>query len=234
MMRSGLKEVAPGFYELPLGQVNAHIGVDDAGLTLVDTGYPGSAEKILAAIRELGHDPAELKHIVVTHCHEDHAGSLAELQRLTGATTYMHPIDAALVREGRCLRPLVRGPGVLNGLIFMLLIRRAKSTIEPARIDREVANGEVLPFLGGTRVIHTPGHCAGQIVLHAAWNGGVLFAADSCANVFGLAMSPAYEDLDEGRRTLSRLARERFSIAVFGHGKPIIAAADDKFRRKWA
>jgi glyoxylase-like metal-dependent hydrolase (beta-lactamase superfamily II) len=233
-MSSGLKEVAPGFYELALGQVNAHLCIEDEGLTLIDTGYPGSAEKILAAIRELGHGPADLKRIVVTHCHVDHAGSLAALQRLTNAETYMHPIDAALVREGRCLRPLVRGPGFLNGVIFTMLIGRAKSTIEPARIDREVVDGEVLPFLGGARVIHAPGHCAGQIVLHAPWNGGVLFAADSCASAFGLAMSPAYEDLDQGRQTLSRLARERFSTAVFGHGKPIAAAADVRFRRKWA
>jgi glyoxylase-like metal-dependent hydrolase (beta-lactamase superfamily II) len=234
MMSSGLKEVAPGFYELPLGQVNAHLCVEDEGLTLIDTGYPGSAEKILAAIRQLGRSPVDLKQIVVTHCHEDHAGSLAELQRRTNATCYMHPIDAALVREGLCLRPLVRGPGLLNGVIFMMLIRRAKSTIEPARIDREVVDGEVLPFLGGARVIHAPGHCAGQIVLHVPWNGGVLFAADSCATALGLAMSPAYEDFDEGRRTLRRIAKEHFSIAVFGHGKPIATGGDARFRRKWA
>jgi hypothetical protein len=46
-------------------------------------------------------------------------------------------------------------------------------------------------------------------------------------------MSPGYENLEEGRRSLARLARERFEVAVFGHGKPIIGGADARFRKKW-
>jgi glyoxylase-like metal-dependent hydrolase (beta-lactamase superfamily II) len=228
------KLVVPGLYELALGQVNAHLLEIADGLVLIDTGYPGNGETIVAAIHSLGHDPQKLRHIVVTHCHEDHAGSLAELKRLTGAQSYMHPIDAALVREGRCLRPLNRGPGFLNGLIFTLLIRKAKSTIEPASIDHEVADGEVLPFAGGLRAIHLPGHSAGQVALHWPEQGGVLFAADSCASVFGLAMSPAYEDLELGRRSLGRLGHEKFATAVFGHGRPIAGEASARFRRKWS
>ncbi len=229
-----LKPIAPGLYELRLGQVNAHLLDDqDDGLTLIDTGYPGSAPAILGAIRELGHSPEDLRHILVTHCHEDHAGSLAELKRLTPARSYMHAVDAAMTREGRSLRPLLPGPGLLNGLIYKLIIRKAQSSIEPAEIDHELADGEVMAFAGGLRVIHAPGHCAGQIALHWPRHGGVLFAADTCASVFGLAMSPAYEDIELGRQTLSRLAREKFAIATFGHGKPIIGGAASKFRRKF-
>src|SRR5690606_5873022 len=124
------KPIAPGLYELRLGQVNAHLIDDqDDGLTLVDTGYPGSAAAILGAIRELGRSPSDLRHIIVTHSHEDHAGSLAELNRLTPARSYMHPIDAAMTREGCSLRPLQRGPGFLNGLIYRVIIRKAQSAI---------------------------------------------------------------------------------------------------------
>lgn len=66
-----------------LGQVNSHLLETADGLVLIDTGYPGNGETIVAAIHSLGHDPQKLRHIVVTHCHEDHAGSLAELKRLT-------------------------------------------------------------------------------------------------------------------------------------------------------
>jgi glyoxylase-like metal-dependent hydrolase (beta-lactamase superfamily II) len=228
------RAIAPGLYELRLGQVNAHlIDDDDEGLTLIDTGYPVSADMILGAIRELGHSPKDLRHIIVTHCHEDHAGSLAELKRLTPARSYMHPIDAAMTRQGRSLRPLSAGPGLLNRLIYKLIVRKAQASIEPAEVDQEVADGEVLPIAGGLRVIHAPGHCAGQIALHWPRHGGVLFAADTCASMFGLAMSPAYEDLELGRPTLARLAGEEFAIATFGHGKPITGGAAAKFRRKF-
>ncbi len=228
------RSIAPGLYELRLGQVNAHLIDDqDDGLTLIDTGYPGSAATILGAIRELGRSPDDLRHIIVTHCHEDHAGSLAELKRFTPARSYMHAIDAAMTRAGCSLRPLLPGPGLLNGLIYRLIIRKAQSSIEPAEVDHDLADGEALAIAGGLRVIHAPGHCAGQIALHWPRHGGVLFAADTCASVFGLAMSPAYEDIELGRQTLSRLALEDFAIATFGHGKPITGGAAAKFRRKF-
>jgi glyoxylase-like metal-dependent hydrolase (beta-lactamase superfamily II) len=144
----------------------------------------------------------------------------------------MHRLDAEMTRAGRTLRPLVAGPGLFNRLIYSLLIRKALAAVEPAEVEQDVADGQVLA--GGLRAIHAPGHCAGQIALVWPEQGGVLFAADTCAHVFGLAMSPAYENLDEGRRTLARLARENFAVAVFGHGKPITGGASDRFRKKWA
>ena len=55
----------------------------------------------------------------------------------------------------------------------------------------------------------------------------------SSGNVFGLGMSPVYEDLAEGRRSLAKLAGLDFEVAVFGHGKPIVGGAADRFRRKF-
>jgi glyoxylase-like metal-dependent hydrolase (beta-lactamase superfamily II) len=61
----------------------------------------------------------------------------------------------------------------------------------------------------------------------------VLIAADAAANVFGLALSPMYEDVDEGRRSLSKLAGLEFEVACFGHGKAIQSGASRRFGRKW-
>jgi glyoxylase-like metal-dependent hydrolase (beta-lactamase superfamily II) len=60
--------------------------------------------------------------------------------------------------------------------------------------------------------------------------GGVLFAADACSNVFGLNLSIAYEDLEEGKRSLNKLAELEFQIACFGHGKAILHDAAEHFR----
>src|SRR5208337_5068330 len=95
-----VKEVVPGLWQVPLGYVNAFLFDTGDGLVLIDTGIPGSSPKILEAVRAIGREPAAIRHILVTYCHSDHAGSAAEMKRLTGAPATMHPTDAEMVRTG--------------------------------------------------------------------------------------------------------------------------------------
>ncbi len=230
-------QVLPGLFTIRSKViVNVFWIVDGDSVTLIDTGFAGSAETILAGIAACGRKASDVRVILVTHCHRDHAGSLAALKARTGATIYMHPLDAELVRQGRCMRVMHPSPGFLPGLMYRLLIgnKPAESfRIEAATIDREVRDGEELPLAGGLRAIHVPGHCAGQLAF--LWNrhGGVLFAADAGANVRGLNISPVYEDLDLGRHSLATLAAFNFENAVFGHGRPLLGGADREFRRRW-
>lgn len=225
--------IVPGLHEIRLGKVNAFLIEDDDSLVLVDTGIAGCEDKILAAVADVGRRPEDVRHILVTHCHPDHAGSLAALKRQTGAAAYMHPEDAALVRAGDTLRPLTAGPGFLNQIVYQLVIRNAPRSIEAAEIEHLVADGDELPLAGGIRAIHAPGHCAGQLAFLWSRHGGVLFAADACANAFGLALSPGYEDLELGRQSLAKLSAREFDVAVFGHGRAILKDAALKFRRAW-
>ena len=64
---------------------NVYLLIADEGLTLVDSGMPGNAETILAAIRGIGREPSELRYVVLTHSDPDHSGSAARLKELTGA-----------------------------------------------------------------------------------------------------------------------------------------------------
>jgi glyoxylase-like metal-dependent hydrolase (beta-lactamase superfamily II) len=225
------KPVVPGLWAVKIRFVNAYLLDTGDGLALIDTGIPGSAPTIQEALRSIGRSPADIRHILVTHCHSDHSGSLAEMKRLTGAPAAMHPVDAAMVREGKAIRPLKPAPGLLNAIICRFLLPGAPTEIEPAEIEHEVQDGETLA--GGLRAIHVPGHCAGQLAFLWPEHGGVLIAADAAANVFGLALSPMYEDVDEGRRSLSKLAGLEFEVACFGHGKPIPSGASRQFGRKW-
>jgi glyoxylase-like metal-dependent hydrolase (beta-lactamase superfamily II) len=225
--------IVPGLWEVSLGFVNAFILDADHGLTVIDTGFAGSAGKILKAIREIGREPSDVHQILVTHCHSDHAGSLAELKRLTGATVTMHPVDAEMVRAGKALRPLKPAPGLFNAFMGRFLLRWAPTVVEPAEVEHQVGDGETLPIAGGLQAIHVPGHCAGQLAFLWPEHGGVLIAADAVANVFGLALSPLYEDVAEGKRSAEKLAALEFAAACFGHGKPIKIRAAARFRKKW-
>lgn len=228
------KEIVPGLYVIPLGPVNTFLIDDGDELTLVDTGYPKSAEKIAAAVKSIGRQPADIRHILVTHCHPDHAGSLAALKQITGASAYMHPIDAAVVRTGKVPPHLKPAPGLLNNMMFRAFIGFGAAEYEAADIEREVNDGDELAIAGGIRAIHVPGHCDGQLAFLWDKHGGVLFAADTASNMLGFGYSLGYADLEEGKRSLAKVAVLDFEIACFGHGKAIIPGASRRFRQKWA
>ena len=92
------EEVVPGLHRIDLGPVNAYLLDSGAGPVLIDTGFPGDELPILGALAELALAPRELRAIVVTHAHVDHAGAAAALREATGAPIHMHPRDA--VRAG--------------------------------------------------------------------------------------------------------------------------------------
>jgi len=76
----------------------------EAGDVLIDGALPESAAQIIANIRSLGVRIEDVKIIVNSHVHFDHAGGIAELQRLSGARVYASPWTAAVMREGRVAR----------------------------------------------------------------------------------------------------------------------------------
>src|SRR5215212_1256855 len=144
-----LEQILPSLYRVPLKAVNAFvIDLGDDSLVLIDAGTPGDTKAILDVIGELGRRSADVRHILVTHCHADHAGGLAELKKATGAPAYMHPADAEMVRVGR---PLTPTPGPLNRAVFWLFLRNGPKTLPATGVEHEVSDVEGLPGL-------SPGH----------------------------------------------------------------------------
>jgi metallo-beta-lactamase class B len=70
------------------------------GHVLIDGGLPETAPHILASIRALGFRPEDVKLILNSHAHFDHAGGIAELQRATGARVAASPWSAAVLEKG--------------------------------------------------------------------------------------------------------------------------------------
>ncbi|MBA3743350.1 MBL fold metallo-hydrolase [Sporichthya sp.] len=94
-----LIEVVPALHLVPLGISNAYLWHDAAGTILIDSGPPGSAPAIQAAMSELGLPREELRRIVLTHFHDDHAGATAELAAWSGASVALGAADADFVRH---------------------------------------------------------------------------------------------------------------------------------------
>ena len=74
------------------------------GHVLIDGGLPESAPLVAANIRAAGFDPKDVKLIVNSHAHYDHAGGIAELQRLSGARVVASAPSAAEIASGRATR----------------------------------------------------------------------------------------------------------------------------------
>jgi len=73
----------------------------DSGHVLIDGDLPESAPMIATHIRDLGFRVEDVKLILNTHVHFDHAGGIAELQKLTGARVVASEPSAKVLRDGR-------------------------------------------------------------------------------------------------------------------------------------
>ena len=110
--------------------------------------------------------------------------------------------------------------------------RTAASAGDPIAVEHDVQDGEVLPF--GATALHTPGHTEGHIALLLPRDGGVLFTGDAATNLLRLGVGPIYEDVDEGMRSLRRLAGLQFETALFSHGRPLSPRAAERFRARFS
>lgn len=225
------KRVIEGVHLIPMGMANAYLIEGDDGLTLIDAGYPRNEATVFGAIRGLGRSPDQLKHLIFTHGHPDHIGSAAAIVQQTGARTYLHPLDIRMAESGGPFRPLRAAPGLLRHVLCKLLYH-PDERVAPVAINQSLTVGEILPIAGGIEVIHTPGHCAGQVAL--LWRPGrMLFTGDVCMNIMGLSDPVGFESLQEGRASQRKVASLSFDAAGFGHGEPIARDASTRFGNKW-
>jgi glyoxylase-like metal-dependent hydrolase (beta-lactamase superfamily II) len=219
-------EVVPSLYRLELDFVSAFLWCDPGELTLVDTGYEGSGPVVLDAIRGLGRDPAELRRIILTHSHDDHTGGVADIvAAVPDVTVVASRADAPVVRrEQEQAAPVLEDweRGIAAGLPDLPPAR-------PARVDREVDDGDLLDFAGGAAVLAVPGHTAGSIAIHLPLHR-VLFTGDIAANVRQLMLGVFNVDRDEAARSFRRLADLDVDTACFGHGDPLVRDAAGALR----
>ena len=143
----------------------------------------------------------------------------------------MHPLDIPIAESGGPFRPLTPAPGLVRQALCRVFFH-PEERLAPVAIDEPLTPGETLPIAGGFEIIHTPGHCAGQLAL--LWRPGrMLFAGDVAMNVLGLGDPLGFESFEEGRASQRKVAKLSFDAVGFGHGSPIIRDASVRFRNKW-
>ncbi|WP_030616979.1 MBL fold metallo-hydrolase [Streptomyces sclerotialus] len=195
------------------------------GYALVDTGVPGSAPAILAALAELGGRPEDVRQIVLTHSHLDHTGSAADLAAATGATVLAGAPDAPVIR-GEVPEPPPVHTATERVLHEKIMAGLAESGVEPPRpvaVGIELADGDELAGWGEpVHVLATRGHTPGGIALHLP-ESRVLFPGDIIGTGEGRAvLGPFNVDRAQAIASFRRLAGlERVEVVCVPHGDPI-------------
>ena len=131
-----MQQISKNIYQIKLGMVNAFL-IEDNGFTLIDTGYKNSSDKIFDAISKAGKNPNDIKQVILTHAHPDHSGSAAELKKRLNIPVFAHEEDAKIIEQGIGGRmPFVLSPGIVNWMVFNLLIKNSDPSIEKLKIDQ--------------------------------------------------------------------------------------------------
>jgi glyoxylase-like metal-dependent hydrolase (beta-lactamase superfamily II) len=208
-------QVSSNAYQLTrLGFVNCYLVRETDGFTLVDTGLPGAADKIIEAARSAG---APLRRIVLTHAHMDHVGSVDALVKKLS--------NVELVADARSL-PLLQKPANTS-----LQPGEPKAKIKgglPGIVSRPTRLLEEGEIVGSLRAIETPGHIPGHLSFLDE-RDGTLFAGDALVGMGRLSVSgfapwyfplPNFATWDKGTalasaKKLLNLPIERFAC---GHG----------------
>ena len=139
--------VAGNIYYVGVAGVSSFLITTPAGHILMDSGFAETVPLIQDSIAQLGFKLQDVKVLINSHAHFDHAGGLARLKELTGAQLMIAEGDAELIAQG--------GKGDFYW--------GDKGTFEPAKVDRVLRDKETVE-LGGVRMTAriTPGHTKGN------------------------------------------------------------------------
>src|SRR3954466_4485110 len=92
--------IAGNLYYVGASDVASFLITGPNGHILIDGGYPGTPPLIMASIAKLGFKISDVKILLNSHAHFDHAGGLAALQQASGAELWISEGDADVVANG--------------------------------------------------------------------------------------------------------------------------------------
>ncbi len=224
-----LIQLTPRLHQIRLPVGHAYLWHDPDGLTLIDTGLPGSAPLIAAAIGQAGYQTEDLRRLVLTHFHPDHIGAAADIAAWGEVEVMAHQSDAPFIRAEAPGPPpdLADWERPLYDQVTSEVASEATSEPQappppPPRIDRELADGDELAFGGGAVTVAVPGHTPGSVAIHLPRHQ-VLFTGDAAARTPDGRVIVGVFNVDRAQAAVSfrRLSELTVAVACFGHGDPL-------------
>ncbi|MFF6998225.1 MBL fold metallo-hydrolase [Streptomyces sp. NPDC008313] len=222
--------VGDDVYAVSGSNTNWVIVKDGDSCTLIDTGYPGDHDALLASLAAVGLAPGAVSAVLVTHAHNDHIGASERLRAGHGIPVLMHEDEVPHARRdflhqvsvGQVLARAWR-PGVVPWAVHAL--RSGGTAHIPVSEPRAFPAPGALDLPGAPVPVHTPGHTAGHCSYHLPAqgilvSGDALVTAHPTSRVTGPQLLPGMFHKDRARAldALTVLQDVDADTVLPGHG----------------
>ncbi len=170
-------------------------------LVLIDSGAGKSFSQIVRNIEMLDLNPANISHLILTHCHIDHIGSAPFFIKQYGTKILIHELDAKAMESGDSLKTAANWYG---------------TTFPPTAVDRKLKGVHETLTFGQEELhcLHTPGHTPGSISLYLDRGGKrVLFGQD----IHGPFHAAFGSDIEAWKKSMQVLLSLNADILCEGH-----------------
>lgn len=223
---------------LPMGMVNAYLVASNNGYILVDSGIPNSENKIAKALKKVGLSFKDIRLIVITHAHADHAGSAYKIQQLSQAPIVAHVADLPYYLREKAMIYCTTGwfgrfflktgiPLVDYDKFTPDILLKGDETLDLARFG---VNGVIFS---------TPGHTQGSLSIMLSNKKALVGDLVSSGILLGgiirnsIAMPPPFEDSSiEVAKELSGMLDQGAQTFYMGHGGPLAAEEVKRYADK--
>ena len=195
------------------GTDNCYIVADGKQAILVDTAGKAYLEQVIAAC-----EPYDIRLIVLTHVHFDHAENAAELSRRFGVPVAFHPKDEELFES------FDKQPLKASGLVGRVVLGLSLKVLRNTKVERPeqlicVQDGDDLSAYGiRAGIIGLPGHTLGSVGVDV--EGKHLLVGDALDNWIRPGVGHLYYDKDALKESAEKIRRLGARTVYYGHGKP--------------
>ena len=195
------------------GTDNCYIVADDGKAILIDTASGAYLDKVIAEC-----DKYEMKRIVLTHVHFDHAENAAALSKRYNIPVAIHKADEELFED------FDRQPLSSYGLVGKLVLGLSLNVLRNTKVEKPenlifVKEGDDLSTFGiDAKIIGLPGHTLGSIGVDVEQKH--LFVGDELDHWVRPALGHLYYDFDAIKDSAKKIRNLGKRTIYYGHGKP--------------